>query len=424
MLSKDSYTISLLILFIIFHFTTLNNLASANQQSSIAYALERGDYSLNFRIRKEYAKENRLSSANASTIKSTLGYQSSNFYKSYLSLEMINVSSWMGEKYNPNAALAFQRPEYTTINDPKGTGITNANITSEFLPNTEIIFGKQYISLDNARMVGSNPFRQFPISFDALTIKNDYFEDFDIFYSFLSHVNNSNNTLTSEGRKRLRTNLINATWHNFIYGKVVGYLYRNIDLTSASNSNLTVGGRITSDDTFKKVFDFNYEFELANQKNTYRNPNKYSSFYLHINYSKDSAEIFKKWLITGQIGYEHIGSHKYEVAGHVFNFPLGNSHGFNGLAEAYAIMPWRGLKDYYTAIKLEYSDWLDLAGSLHILRFARGPQSRYIGIELDLTGSMQITKQLSSEIVFAILKNKNKSNNLKRFSLSFSYVVL
>lgn len=420
MLGKDSCAIPSFILFVIFILTTFSsNTIWAAPKSSIMYALERGYPSLTLRARKEHAKENKFLSANSSTIRSQLSYQSSNFHKNYLFLEMINVSSWLSQRYNPNS-IFIKKPMYSVINDPRYTGVTNAYISSEFFRNTEITFGRQYISLNNGRMVGNNDFRQFPLSFDALTITNDALEDFDILYSFATNINTSN----SDGRRKLRTNLINFTWHDFLYGKVVGYLYKNHDLAISSNSNLTFGFRVTSDDTFNKIFNFDYEIEVAHQSNTYNNMNKYSSIYFHISYNKNSGNIFQKWLLTGKIGLELIGSGNYNQPEHVFTFPLGNTHGFNGLAEAYTIIPKRGLTDYYMDLTAEYSDWLNLIGAIHVFQYTRGGQNKFIGIEYDLSTCIKINKSMSSELIFAILNSKNKPDSIKRLSISFNYLVM
>ena len=417
MVSKDKAVLSSILLFMML----TNRAEPFNQYKSIHEALEHGDPSINFRARQEYATQEQLASATAYTVKSQLGYQSANFYKSNLLLEMVNVTSFFGQKYNPNS-YPLQKPNYTIINDPKGTGITNANISSEYLPNTEIILGRQNISLDNSRMVGNDLFRQFPTSFDAITIKNNFLDDFDIFYSFATHINTSNNnSLSSDGRRQLRANLLNITWQNFTYGQIIGYIYNNNDLTILSNSNTTFGSRVISDHTFRQIFKFDYELEIAGQKNNSNNPNKYSALYFNAGIWKDSEDLFKNWLLTGKLGYELLGSHSTTQSGYSFCFPLGALHEFNGLAEGYSKTPIRGLRDYYASIKAEYLECLDLIGVLHLFQFAKGARNQFAGMEIDLSASFRITKNLTSELIFAKLNAKNQLNSIRRFSASVSY---
>ncbi len=421
MVSKDKAVLSSILLCMIF----INHAESSNQYKTITAALEHGDPSINFRARQEYAAQKQLTSAQAYTIKSQLGYQSASFYQHNLSLEMVNVTSLFGQKYNPNAD-PLKKPNYTIISDPKGTGITKANIYSEYLPNTDIILGRQFLSLDNSRMVGNDTFRQFPTSFDAITIKNNFLDDFEIFYSFVSHINTSkNNSLNSDGRRKLLANLVNVTWQNFTYGKIVAYIYHNKDLTTLSNSNTTFGTRVTSDQTFKQIFNFDYELETAVQKNNCNNLNKYSALYLNMAAWKDSEQLFKNWLLTGKIGYELLGSHDTNNPGYSFIFPLGTLHGFNGLAEGYSTTPVRGLKDYYASINAEYLECLNLTGAIHIFQFAKGSHDQYAGAETDLSVSFNITKNLIGELVFAKLNAKNHSTkSVNRISGSVSYSVM
>lgn len=420
MVSKDRAVLS----FILFFLTSIGH-TEPNQYKTIKEALEHGDPSINFRLRQEYANQEQLTAAKASTIKSQLGYQSASFYQSNLSLEMVNVASFFGQRYNPNV-VPLTKPGYAVINDPKGTGITNANISSEHLLNTEIIFGRQYLSLNNSRMVGNDLFRQFPTSFDAITIKNNSLDDFEIFYSFASHINTfKNNSLNTDGRRQLRANLLNLTWQNFTYGQLTAYIYNNKDLSIVTNSNTTVGGLAKSDNTFKQVFKFDYELEAAVQRNNSNNPNKYSALYLNMGLLKDSEELFKSWLLTAKLGYELLGSHNNPQPGYSFSFPLGALHGFNGLAEGYNTTPTRGLKDYYIRLNAEYLDYLDLMGAVHIFQFAKGAHNKTAGLETDLGISFNITKNLTSEIILAKLKAKNYSTkSVKRISGSISYSIM
>jgi len=421
MVSKDKVVLSFILFFII----PTTQATQYNRYKTIQEALEHGDPYLNFRLRHEHAHQEDLTSAKAWTIKSQLGYQSASFYQHALSLEMINVSNFLGQHYNPNVD-PLKKPGLTTINDPKGTGITNANITSEYFFNTEITLGRQYITINNSRMVGNDEFRQFPTSFDALTIKNNSLEDCEIFYGFANHINTFKNTSTNtDGRRKLSANLLNLTWQNFTYGQISIYGYGNKDLSVIKNSNTTFGTRVMSDKTFKQVFKFGYELEAAVQKNNSNNPNKYSAFYFGMSALKDTEELFKTWVFTAKAGYEFLGSHSIDQPGYSFVCPLGASHGFNGLAEGYIITPTRGLTDYYASLGGQYLDNLDLTGTIHLFQFAKGSHNKLAGLETDLSMSFKITKDLSTQIIFAKLNAENSSTrSVKRISGSINYTAM
>ena len=392
---------------------------------TIKAALEHGDPSLNFRLRHEQSKQEYLLNGRASTLQSKFGYQSADFYQNNLSLEIVNVSSFLGQHYNPAVGL-LTKPDYTVISDPRGIGVSNMNITSQWFPYTDLILGRQYISLDNERMVGDNPFRQYPTSFDAITVKNDYFQYFEIFYSFIGHINTyKNDNYNVEGRRKLYTNLVNVTWKNFMYGQITAYVYSNNDHDVSDNSQNTMGLRAISDKEFKQEFDYGYELEVAHQKNKVNNPNKYSAIYIAANVNKEIAEIFNNWTIISTLGGEFLGGHSGGAPGRSFRFPLGSLYGFNGLAEGYTTTPDRGLIDYYTSCETQYLDSLSLVLSLHLFQFAKGSGQQIAGREIDFSVAYKFTKDVNIQFRVAHLNAINNSTrSVKRVSGQLSYLAL
>ena len=391
---------------------------------TIKSALLHGDPSLNFRLRHEQAKQGSLAFARASTLQSKFGYQSADFYKNSLSLEVVNVSNFFGQHYNP-AVNPLIKPNYTVVADPKGTGVTNASISSQWLPCTDLILGRQYISLDNERMVGHNSFRQYPTSFDAITIQNDFFEHFEIFYSFIGHINTyKNNIFNFEGRRKLYTNLANITWKNFVYGQITAYGYSNNDHDVNYNSQNTMGIRVISDKDFRQEFTFGYGLEVAYQKSKPNNPTKYSAMYAAASFDKDIVELFNSWIITSTLGYELLGGHN-GASGQAFKFPLGSLYGFNGLAEGYTTTPDRGLIDYYTNVELWYLDAFSLTSGIHYFQFAKGSGKRLAGREIDFNLAFKCTDDINVSLRVAKLNAKNYSTlSVRRISGELNYLAL
>jgi hypothetical protein len=389
--------------------TSVSSANFSSHYKTIQQAVERGDPYLDFKFRQEFVNHNSLKDARATTIGTKLGYNSAEFYSNNIALEMVNVTSIFGQHYNPNV-YPLQKSSFATIYDPKGTGITLANIKSEYFPSTNISLGRQMINLDNHRMVGNDSFRQFPTSFDALSIKNTTLNELEIFYSFANHINTfKNSSVSSEGRRRLRTHLLNCSWQNFMYGKLTGYIYYNKDLTILTNSNITFGGRAAADQAFTQDFDFDYELELAAQKNQSNNPNKYSALYSNMSAGKQFKLLAKDWSIGGKIGFELISSHNAEQPNNTFSFPLGAWHGFNGLAEAFNPPPTRGIRDYYVNISGFYRESIELTSGLHVFQFAKNSHSKTAGFEIDMSASFQINPNLNARLIIAKLNSKNST---------------
>lgn len=400
-------------------------IAHCNKREDLKRALQDGDISLNFRLRQEHAKQENLISSRAITLKSQIGYQSADFYQNYLSLEAVNVFNFLGQHYNPGVD-PLAKPKYSVIADPKGVGITNMSLVAEWIPDTDFIVGRQYISLDNQRMVGNNLFRQYPTSFDAITIKNDFFTNIKIFYSFINHINTfKNNSINVEGRRKLSTNLVNVTWTNFVYGQITAYGYSNNDRDISNNSYNTVGLRSVADDEFKRSYVYGYELEFAYQKSKISNPAKYRAWYLSASCNKDILELFNNWLLIGTLGYEFISGHEDGLSGRTFKFPLGSLYGFNGLAEGYTTIPDRGLVDYYVTSELKYLETFNLTSEVHLFRFAKGSKRSLAGFEVDVAMGFVVNKDLNMEIRLAKLNAKNKSTrSARRISGQINYLAL
>lgn len=421
MFSKDSKGILLFIILLL----QLPITITAKNYGNIKEAFEHGKPSLQFRVRQESAKQSSVKDAYATTLQSKVGYQSGAYVDSYLLVEAINVASFFGQRYNP-AVNPLTKADYAMITDPKGTGISNMHVNIGKAPHTDIIIGRQYITLDNERMVGANQFRQYPTSFDGITIKNDFFKDFDIFYGFINYINTyKNNIFNIDGRRKLSTHLFNVLWKDFMYGYISAYTYMNHDLSISTNSQNTIGVRAIADEHFRNQCDFGYRLELAYQNTQTNNPQQYSTLYLAIEADKHIIEICNAWLVTGRLGYEFIGGHNGGAAGRTFKFPLGTAYGFNGLAEGYNIMPNNGLMDYYAGVELDHEEAFKSTLGVHIFQFAKGSRQKLAGKEIDFDLSYKFNKHLTMLLRYAQLTAQNNSaTSTKRISGQISYTML
>lgn len=419
MFSKGSESLLFIILLL-----QLQTTIAAKNYGNIKEAFEHGHPSLQFRIRQEAATQDYVKDAHATTLQSKVGYRSGAYVDSYLLVEAINVASFFGQRYNP-AVTPLTKADYAIITDPKGTGISNMHINIGRAPHTDIIIGRQYITLDNERMVGANSFRQYPTSFDGITIKNDFFKDFEISYSFVNYINTcKNNIFNIDGRRKLSTHLFNVLWKNFMYGHITAYTYMNHDLSISTNSQNTIGIRGIADENFRHQFDFGYTLELAYQNTQTNNPQQYSTLYLAMGADKHIMEICDAWLLTGKLGYEFIGGHNGGAPGRTFKFPLGTSYGFNGLAEGYNIIPDGGLMDYYAALELDHLEVFKTTLGIHIFQFAKGSGQQLAGKEIDFDLSYKFNKNLNMLLRYAQLTAQNNSTvSTKRISAQLSYIM-
>ena len=365
--------------------------------NELTEAFKNGTPTVSFRIRHENAKEGKLEDAKATTLRSTVGYETAEFSHSNIKVELIDVANLFGQRYNP-AVNDLSKPAYSTIRDAKGAGLTEGNLSFKGIDKNVIKIGRQYIRLDNRRFVAKNDFRQFPQSFDAISIDNTMIESLNLFYGFLTHVNTTNSNSRSDGgRRTLHTHLINGRWDGYQYGSITGYVYLNKDRTIRTNSHSVVGLRVLG--TEEQTNNFNYLVELARQQGKFGNPSKYTAYYAHGEIGK-TIELF-----NGAIGVERLGGDG-STKNKAFIMPLGNQTNFNGLAQVFSSTPSRGLQDYYATVGAKHKD-IAAALTYHYFLLENGPGSKRAGQELDLSLDFKLSEQVTFSTVYASYNSKN-----------------
>jgi hypothetical protein len=393
--------VSRLTYFLLLSFITQIAFANDTSQYDFAEAFKNGKTGLSFRLRHENAKQESLKTGKATTLRSRVSYETAQFSQARINLEVIDVSNFFGQRYNPDVD-GLRKPEFTRIHDPKGTGLTQGSLSYHGLEATDITLGRQYLSFDNERFVGKDDFRQFPQSFDALSVKNSMLQDLDFNYSFVSHVNTSNaNGRTDEGRRKLRTHLVNLKWSGFNYGILGFYTYFNKDYALQQNSQVTVGARAISDSQFQEILGADYTLEMARQQSRFNNPTKYTAYYWLGELNKNID------IINVKVGYERLAGHDTDT-GKAFRTPLASKHNFHGAAEIFPNTPDRGLQDYYLGISGANGE-VNIGATYHYFRYASGKDAVRAGQELDLTASMNLSEQIIISTTYAKYNPKNSA---------------
>lgn len=376
-------------------FVTCSVAAEGVLLDDIGDAFHDGSPEVAFRLRYENAKQAGLLDANAVTLRSTVGYETAAVYNSTIKVELVDVANMFGQHYNPGVS-ELSAPQYSLINDPRGAGLTEGKIIFSGIPQNAVILGRQYIQLNNERFVGKNDYRQYPQSFDALSLQSNMFNDTEIFVSYVTYVNtNTANGRGVGGRRSLSTTLLNVMYNASI-GKFTGYLYINRDHSIATNSNTSMGVRFAETSSNRWL-----HIEFAKQYSCGNNPENYNTSYLaYSDYGKS------EWLLYG-LGLEFLGGSK--VPNHAFITPLASVDNFSGLAEVFTTTPVQGLLDLYGSIGVEYEL---LTGMITYHWFSKAKGIAAYGQELDITAQIKLNKKVCFEAGFAKYYQINHSANL------------
>lgn len=302
-------------------------------------ALTGGKPTLSLRYRFESVdQEGFAKNAEASTLRTQLGYKTGEFYKFGAFLQFEDVRAIGGERYN---STANGRTQFPVVADPKGNEINQAYLSYAGIPDTLLKYGRQVVTYDNHRFIGNVGWRQNEQTYDALTLENKSLPSTTVKYAHISNVNRffgeDHPTLSDLS---LNGNLLNVNYGGFKVGKIVGYGYLlDYDPGQAGGfpvtaSNKTFGLRFdgaTPFDGWKLL----YTAEVAQQSDY-----------------KDGASTVDADYYFGVLGAEYKGvqaKFNYEVLGgdgvYGFTTPLATLHAHNGWADKFLTTPRDGLRD-------------------------------------------------------------------------------
>ena len=306
-------------------------------------AIRDGKLLLNLRPRYEYAEIDGLDKSNALTLRTALGYQTAEMFGLQALVEMEDVSA-LGKSDNYNqAGLNPGGAGRAVIADPEGTEINQAWIQYNKW-DTQIRFGRQELTLDNARFIGNVPWRQNYQSFDSVLVKNTSIADLTMTYAYLLNINRVLGSDHPQGDWSSNSHILHASYSRIDWINLSAYGYL-LDLdenaVSRANSSQTYGMRGSGAVKISGDWSLPYELEGAYQQDYGDNPKNYETWYTHTSLGVQ----YQKW--QAGIGQEILFSDK----GKGFGTPLATLHIFNGWADSFlAETPADGLSDAYVWI--------------------------------------------------------------------------
>ncbi len=311
---------------------------AANAEENLNDMLLNGKFSGQIRYRYEHVDQdgplpiNR--NANASTIRTNLGFETGSFMNFRAFAE--------GQIVDHIGASAFNdtvdgKTAYPIVADPDNAEINQAWLAWSRIPNTEIKVGRQVVNLDNQRFIGSVDWRQNDQTLDSAFIEYKCFENTVLRYGYLWNVNRIFGDDHRLGDLDSQGHILHAShqWTDWLSISAYGH-WLDFDNLAASSSQ-TSGLRASGEYKLSPDYGFVYEAETAHQDDFKNNPASYSEKYFHI------APGFRFHTLVLRAGYEELGGNG-TVA---FQTPLATLHKFNGWADKFLTTPSAGLVDRY-----------------------------------------------------------------------------
>ncbi len=313
-----------------------------------------GDTSLKLRFRQEQVNDKSWPQlardpdfpGRASTLSTRLTYNTAPFYHVYGLLDFNNVTSYFNNHHNSGSNTSPSKIHYAMIPDPKGTALVQALIAFDGIPDTQILFGRQNINLDNERFVGTSDFRQMPKTYDAVSLVNRSLTNVELFYAYIDQVNTiyQGNQSAYFPQRANTSHLINISATVFPFGEFIAYGYLIHDFDFPNFSANTYGLRYEGDYPFAD-FTLYSVMEYARQNSKNPNPVDYNANYYHLNGGFT-------WLFLDLSGGLEVLGGDDRAVGKAFKTPFASLHEFNGYAGKFTRTPDDGLKDLYATLQV------------------------------------------------------------------------
>lgn len=338
--------------------------------------------------------------ANASTIRTRIGYLSPEFYgfKAFAEYSGNHVAGV--DDYNdgvPNHD-GNRKIGFPVIADPEADVLNQGWLSFSGLPATTIKAGRQKFILDNHRFIGDVGWRQNQQTFDAATVTSNFIPRTTVTAGYIFGVQNIYARQVDMSSPLLNVNFDTG------FGKLIGYGYwldyqRASDSNKFANSSQTYGTRFDGASPVMEGVKALYTAEFAYQTNYRRNPKHYQADY---------------WLAEGGLdvhglvfkgAYEELGADN----GTGFSTPLATLHIFQGWADQFLQTPATGIRDLYGTVKYNLLG-VDLMAVYHDFSDHNG--SKGFGQEIDLQAEKRFGKHYALLLKFAdYMADKNAAGH-------------
>lgn len=315
--------------------------AQADANSPVE-ALSSGKAALELRYRFELVDQPDLfdDKANAHTLRVRLGYESARWNGLRLRAEADHVAALLDDEFN---STRNGETGYPTVADPKGTDLNQLAVDYQATDALSFTLGRQRLSYDNQRFIGSVAWRQNEQTFDALSMQWKATPDIVVSYAYLEEIRRvfGPDEGTPPEKWDSDSHLLNASGTFGIF-TVTGYHYA-LDLEDApALSSQTTGLRVAAKPT-AGGFTFPITLEYAKQSDYADNATDFDADYTLI-----EAGVERKGYGLS-LGREVLGADG--DAGVALQTPLATLHLFQGVTDLFLTTPANGMEDSYVRLR-------------------------------------------------------------------------
>lgn len=367
-------------------------------------ALVNGKFGLNFRYRFEHVDDDfrpggvPLKDANASTLRTTISYNSGAYHGFSTLLELEQVSRIFGGDFNEGVGLPSR---YATVVDPDGTELNQGYLQYVAPAANTLRVGRQIITYRDApfhRFIGTILWRQNWQTFDAVSVSNTYLPDTTISYAYVWNVNRIFGTSAVEPLSNFDSDshFINIQFKRFQWAQLEAYSYL-LDFDKAPRfSSRTLGIRMHGEYPLNDLLHPIYTLEYADQADYANNATNYDASYqlLEAGFKLKPPQLLDSLML--KFSYERLSGDG--TMNSAFVTILGTNHAFQGTADRFLVTPNDGIRDYYlSSVMTAYGFKFNI--SYHMLQ--SDSLDYDYGDELDMELSRKVLDNLTLGLKYA-----------------------
>ncbi len=344
----------------LFSLTLSSQSVIAGGEDDFWAALSGGKLDFSARYRYEHVDDDAgtLLNANASTIRTTLGYTTGSFHGFGMRLLGQDVRDVVEDDFNDATGRTNSKTAYAVVADPSETDLLEAFISykgteNSALNGTTMKLGRQIITYRKApfhRFIGTVLWRQNWQNHDAFSIQNKSLPDTTINYAYSWNVNrifSDHAVASAKANFDSDSHIFNITYGGFKHVNLEGYAYlldfENAGAMSTETYGIRASGAFPLSDKTKII----YAGEYATQDDYANNPASVDEDYylgeIGVKFSPGNAIKF----VVLKFDYEVMTGNGTKS----FVTPLATGHAFQGWTDRFLVTPPDGLEDaYFTAV--------------------------------------------------------------------------
>lgn len=300
--------------------------------------LKDGKPIIDVRLRYEHVGQTGLLDADAFTVRTRLGYQTAdwNGFQGLVEMEDIRLLN-DNEDVNLAASNLPAGAGHAVVPDPETTELNRVWL-SYTVDNNTFKAGRERIKLDDDRFIGNVGWRQNEQTYDTVSFKSTYFENFAFFYAYIwqtQRIFGGESANPAFADFEGDSHIINASYTFDDWLKLTGFAYLLQLENGLSGANLTASGdtyglRATGAYKIDNHWTLSYEASYATQSDNGGNPAAGARSSFDLNYYKFEAKAHYDTAFIG-LSYEVLEGDGTNN----FNTPLATVHAFQGWSDVF-----------------------------------------------------------------------------------------